>query len=116
MRGLSILLGFHFAGMLLKTWLQIPLPANVIGLILFTVCLFLDVIRLEWVEVPAEWLTKHMMLFFAPYIVGTIAFWPVIKQYWLSVVVGLVASSLVTMFITGWMTQRLANERKEASR
>ncbi|MDT2193319.1 CidA/LrgA family protein [Paenibacillus larvae] len=42
--------------------LHVPLPANVIGLILFTGSLYTGLINLEWVESAAQFLTKHMML------------------------------------------------------
>lgn len=104
MRGLAILLGFHLLGMALVSWLDIPLPPNVAGLILFLLSLWLRIIRLEWVESTAQFLLRHMMLFFIPYIVGTIAFWPMIEKYGLAIVVSLATSSLVALAITGWVT------------
>lgn len=115
MRGLAILLGYHLLGMLLKLWLAIPLPPNVIGLILFTASLFVGLVRLEWVEQSAQFLLKHMMVFFVPYIVGTIAFWPLLKQYGLSIVISLVTSSLLALVVTGWVTQRIEGRRGGAA-
>ncbi|WP_317617263.1 CidA/LrgA family protein [Paenibacillus elgii] len=50
MRGFAILLGFYLLGTILQLGLKLPLPANVIGLILFTASLFLKWVKVEWVE------------------------------------------------------------------
>jgi holin-like protein len=115
MRGLAILLGFHLMGMLLKMWLHVPLPPNVIGLILFTCCLFLGWVRLEWVEDAAQLLLRHMMLFFTPFIVGTIVFWPLIAQHGLSIIVSLALSSFAVLLVTGWVTRRFDGGKGEPS-
>lgn len=115
MRGMAILLGFHLLGTLLKMWLHIPLPSNVIGLILFTSALFLGWIKLSWVEAEAQFLLDHMMVFFAPFIVGTIVFWPMIKAHALSIVASLVVSSFVVLLVTGWVTRLLGDGKGGAS-
>ncbi|RAV12659.1 CidA/LrgA family protein [Paenibacillus contaminans] len=107
MRGIAILLGFHLFGLLLQKGLHIPLPANVLGLILFTAALFLKIVKLEWVEASAQFLLKHMMLFFAPVVVGTMAFMPYIRSSWLAVVLSLVVSAFVGLIVTGGVASLL---------
>lgn len=113
MLGFAILLGFHLIGKLLQSALSIPMPANVIGLLLFVSCLFLKIIRLEWVERSAQFLLDHLLLFFTPIVVGTVVFLPLIGANAASILIGLVASSLLTLLITGWVTGRL-NGKEEA--
>lgn len=113
MAGFAILLSYNLLGLFLEHYLHIPLPGNVIGLILFTLSLFLRIIKLEWVESSAQFLLSHLSIFFAPIIVGTIAILPLIRQSALSFVVSIVASTLITLLITGWVTGRLM--RKEAT-
>lgn len=111
MRGFAILIAFHFLGLLIHNGLSMPIPANVIGLILFTACLFLNIIKLEWVEASAQFLLRHMLLFFVPYVVGTMAFFPLIRESALSIFAGLVLSTLVSLAATGWLTQWLEKRR-----
>nr|WP_232427740.1 CidA/LrgA family protein [Thermobacillus composti] len=96
-------------------WIQkgtsLPLPANVIGLILFTACLFLKIIKLEWVEESAQFLLKHMLLFFLPFVVGTMVYFGEIRESWLAIIGGLLLSTLLSLAVTGWLTQWL--ERRE---
>lgn len=107
MTGFAILLGFNLLGLVAERALHLPIPGNVIGLILFTAALFLRVVKLEWVERSAELLTRHMMLFFAPFIVGTIAFLPVLRENGLTIVVSLVASTLIVMLVAGGVAARI---------
>ena len=118
MQGFAILLGFHLLGKMLQAGLSLPLPANVVGLILFVACLFLKIIRLEWVERSAQFLLDHLLLFFTPFVVGTIVFLPLLSSQTVSVLLSLIVSSLLTLVLTGWVTQIFAGmgsqNRKEA--
>ncbi|TXK85059.1 CidA/LrgA family protein [Paenibacillus sp. N3.4] len=107
MLGFAILLGFNLLGIWLQFSLHVPLPGNVIGLILFTLALFAKIIKLEWVETTANWLTGHMMLFFIPFVVGTMAFFPLIAANWLSIGFGVVGSSIAVLLVTGFVTSKL---------
>lgn len=107
MLGIAILLCFNLIGMLLQISLNVPLPGNVIGLILFTVALFTKLIKLEWVETTAEWLTGHMLLFFTPSVVGTMVFFPLIASNWLSIGIGVTGSTLVVLLVTAFVTSKL---------
>jgi holin-like protein len=113
MLGFAILLGFNLLGIWLQLGLHVPLPGNVIGLILFTVCLFAKLIKLEWVETTANWLTGHMMLFFAPFVVGTMVFFQLIGSNWLSIGIGVIASSTAVIGITGFITSKLQRQGHE---
>lgn len=105
MLGIGILLGFHLLGLVLQQLLSIPLPANVLGLILFVISLFAGWIKLEWVEAPASFLLRHMMLFFIPIIVASQLFFPLMREQWLTIGVSWLVSTLVALLVTGWTTK-----------
>jgi holin-like protein len=117
MRGFAILLGFNLLGLAVRQWGHVPLPANLIGLMLFTASLFAGWVKLEWVEQTAQFLTKHMLLFFIPFLVGTMTFFPQIGAQWLSVLIGLVVSTFAVLAVTGWVTSALSGrgEREDRS-
>lgn len=116
MLGLAILLAFNFIGIWLQTSFHIPLPGNVIGLILFTIALFAKLVKLEWVETTANWFTGHMMLFFLPFVVGTMAFFPLIGRNWLSIGVGVMGSSVAVLLVTGFITSKMTNREDQGHR
>jgi holin-like protein len=113
MLGIAILLGFNLLGLVAKDLIHLPLPANVIGLILFTVSLYSGLIKLAWVEASAQFMTKHMMLFFIPFLVGTMTFFPYIGAHFFSMVVSLFASIFIVLAVTGWITMRLSNKEDQ---
>ena len=107
MIGFAILLGFHLLGFVIQKATSLPLPANVIGLILFTASLFLKIVKIEWVEESARFLLKHMLLFFLPFVVGAMVYFAEIRESALSVVGGLLLSTLLSLLVTGRLTQWL---------
>ncbi|WP_308639194.1 CidA/LrgA family protein [Paenibacillus silvisoli] len=112
MRGLSIIIGFDGLGWLLHRFAGVPLPSHVLGLLLLTAALFLQIVKLEWVEESATFLTKHMMLFFVPLLAGAAAFVPVVGSSWLAAIVSLTAGTLAILLVTGLATKRLVQRSK----
>jgi holin-like protein len=108
--GFSILTGFFLLGSLLHTFLHIPLPANVIGLILFTLSLFLKLIKLEWVEEAGQFMIRHMLLFFIPFVVGTMVFLHYMGQHAWLMLVSLFISTFGVLLITGWSVKLFARK------
>ena len=100
MRGIAILLLFHLAGTALERLAGVPLPGNVIGLLLLLAALGFGWVKLEWVEASASFLLKHMMLFFAPIVVGTIVFLPLIRAEWAAILVSLLLGPAIVIVLT----------------
>lgn len=115
MRGFAVLLSYYFAGVLLHRLAHIPMPAGVIGLILFVVSLFAGWVKLEWVEESAQFMLRHMMLFFAPFIVGTIVFFRIIGSNALGIGLSLVVGTLLVLFVTAKVTAAVAGKEESGS-
>lgn len=116
MQGFAILLGYYFLGAWLQTTFQLPLPSNVLGLILFTLSLFTGLVKLEWVEQSAQFLLQHMMLFFAPIVVGTMVFFPLIQEKAILMIVSLFVSTFGVLLITGWAVKLTKGRGEGAER
>lgn len=113
MIGAVIFTLFYSVGMWIKQWLNIPLPANIIGLLLLVAALFAKVIKLSWIEDCGRIALKHMGLFFIPSIVGTLAFAKLMAPQWLPILTSIVAGTWLVMLVTGLVTKYSA--RKERS-
>ncbi|CAM3983111.1 CidA/LrgA family protein [Saccharibacillus endophyticus] len=113
MRGFAILLGFSLAGVLLHDALHLPLPGNVIGLLLFLAALFGKVVKLEWVEQSANLLTGHLLLFFIPYVIGAAALIPFLGNNAVSIAVGVVGSTFAVLWVTGMVAKKTQPKQKE---
>jgi putative effector of murein hydrolase LrgA (UPF0299 family) len=53
-----------------------------------------------------------MLLFFAPVIVGVVAFEKLLREEWVAILVGLVGSWAVVIVVTGLVAKWLAREGK----
>jgi holin-like protein len=116
--GFAILVFFNLLGLGLKEWLHVPMPANLIGLILFTLALYFRIVKLRWVEDAAQFLTKHMMLFFIPYIVASMAIVPLLGKQLLPLAASLLLGPAIVIAVAGCVTARLRKQPsgEEASR
>lgn len=112
MIGFAILAFFQLVGWLIQHLTGLPLPANVIGLLLFIVALFLKWVPLRMVEETASFLLKYMSLFFVPVIVGSLAFFPYLREHWAIMAGSGIISLLLPLLATGWLVQSWLQARK----
>jgi len=105
--GMALLLLFQFAGEGLSTLLDLPIPGNVIGMVLLLLGLLTKVVKLDWVEAAADLMISHMALFFVPAGVGVMVYFGLIAREWLPIVVATVLSTFVVMAVTGWLAEKL---------
>ncbi|WP_336790996.1 CidA/LrgA family protein [Paenibacillus sp. MMO-177] len=113
MRGISILLGYTLLGNLIHSLLSVPISGNVIGMVLLVISLFAGWVKLAWIEETAQFFLKHMMIFFAPVIVGTMMFFGVIGEEWLVIAVALAASTIIVILVTAGVTAWQTGKAKE---
>src|SRR5690625_8040934 len=57
-------------GSIIVQYLHIPIPGNVLGMIILFISLVTGVIKLKWFERAASFLLKHLVFFFIPITVG----------------------------------------------
>src|SRR3954447_16631445 len=109
MVGFAILLAFDLLGLVVHA-AGLPLPANVAGLILFALALFVGVVRVEWVDDAATFLLRHLMLFFVPTIVAVVTMGDLLRSQWLPIAGGMVASLLASMLVAGFVAKMLIKD------
>jgi holin-like protein len=112
MKGLLVLLAFFGAGTVVSKWLHIPLPGNLLGMLLLTACLCFGWVKMETVERVSSFLLRHMLLFFVPILVGAAQYFPLLLQNPWPILVSLVAGPLCVMSVSGVVTQRYLNRKK----
>lgn len=62
---------FIFAQYLVNRW-QVPLPANLVGMVMLLLLIVCRVIPVSWVRAGARWLLAEMLLFFVPAVVAVV--------------------------------------------
>lgn len=86
---------------------SIPVPGNILGMILIFVALKLKLIKLETVKPASDKLIQYLMLFFVPFGVGLLAYFDFLKVHWVVLVVAASVSTLITLYVTAIIQQKL---------
>jgi holin-like protein len=110
---ITVLLVCQLAGEVIARLTHIPVPGPVVGmLLLFAALLIRGGIPAE-LEKVANTLLSHLSLLFVPAGVGIMVHLRLIAAEWLPITVALVASTALTIVVTGLVMQFLARPRKE---
>src|SRR5471032_2401445 len=56
----------------LVTLLHLPLPANIVGMLMLLLMIMFRVLPLKWVKDGSRWLLVEMLLFFVPAVVAVV--------------------------------------------
>ncbi|MDD2458068.1 MAG: CidA/LrgA family protein [Eubacteriales bacterium] len=107
LRQLALLLLFVFLGDFLNRGLGVPLPGNILGLILLLGALLTGLVKLDHVEGVAQFLLSHMTVLFVPAGVGLLAILGVIQGNWLILVLIALVTTILVLALTGLIVQKL---------
>ena len=100
-----ILIGISILGEILHTYVPLPIPASVYGLVLLFVALVCKWIHLEWVETGADLLITIMPLLFVPAVVKLVSLKSLIIENLVPLLCIIAISSIVVMVVTGKVSQ-----------
>lgn len=109
----SILFVFLALGELVVWATSIPVPSSIIGMLLLTLALKLEIVKPVQIERLSEFLVHNLGLFFVPAGVGLMNCFGIISTEWLPIVGATVGSTVIIIAVTGW-SHRLV--RKHFSR
>jgi holin-like protein len=102
---------FLFLGELLVSLIEMPIPGNILGMILVFAALKLKLIKIQSVKPASDKLLKYMVLFFIPYGVGLMSYFDFIKTNWNTLVLATGLSTLITLYVTAIIQQKLEKKR-----
>ncbi|MBC7357658.1 MAG: CidA/LrgA family protein [Desulfacinum sp.] len=106
-KSLLILFTFLTLGDLVSFLLEIPIPGNVIGMMLLTTALSRGWVRLEDVKPAADVLVQNMAFLFVPPGVGLMLYFDLIAKEWVPIVCAYFLSTVAVLVVVGWVTQRM---------
>ena len=95
----------------LVNWLHLPLPANLVGMLMMLALIVCRVIPLNWVRAGARWLLAEMLLFFVVAVVNY-AQLLMVDGWRIFLVIGL--STTMVLGATAWVVDKVY--RYEVSR
>ncbi|WP_243314845.1 CidA/LrgA family protein [Geothrix paludis] len=89
---------------------HLPVPGNVVGIILLYLLLNLGVVRLEHVQEAADFLLRHLVFFFIPVAVDLMNWGGVFYRYGLALALAIVLSTALTFLGAGAIAQWLEKD------
>lgn len=108
---LLILLAFQLAGSWLVHALHVQVPGSVAGMLLLVAAIEVGVLRPSLVTPAADLLVRHLALLYVPAGVAVMLYTGLLRQTWVAVVAGGLASLVAVLIVVGVTVQRL--ERAE---
>lgn len=97
--------------MVFSDWLvnqfQLPLPANLTGMLILLLLVMLKVVNVEWFRRGASWLLAEMLLFFVPAVVAVVNYQDLMRQEGIKIAVVLVASTILVIASTAWVVDKM---------
>ena len=109
---LCIILLISFIGEVLHTFISLPIPASIYGLIIMLFCLKTGIVKLEKVKRTGMMLLEIMPLMFVPAAVGLIDAWNELSAILLPVIVITLATTVIVMAATGKATEAMLQRNR----
>ncbi|MEG0292525.1 MAG: CidA/LrgA family protein [Anaerovoracaceae bacterium] len=109
----GIILAISFLAELIKSFVDLPIPASIYGLVIMLLALKFRVIKLGNVKDVGNFLIEIMPVMFIPAAVGLMASWSLIRHIWFPVIVVTLLTTIIVMVATGIVTQAILNVGKE---
>jgi len=108
----ALLTGIYLLGNKIAAFAHLPVPGNVVGIILLYALLNLGVVPLEYVQDAADFLLRHLVFFFIPVAVDLMNWGSVFYRYGLALALAILISTILTFLGTGYIAQRLQKGEK----
>ncbi|MEY9867778.1 holin-like protein [Peribacillus sp. B2I2] len=106
---LIILLIICKLGYFIAHLLHLPIPGNVIGMILLFSLLQTKVLKVEWIELTSGFLVKHLAFFFIPISISLMTMGWLFIEFGLPLALTLGVSLIFGFIVSAWTVQKLSH-------
>ncbi|CAM3715741.1 CidA/LrgA family protein [Salmonella enterica] len=99
--------GLFIFSQYLVSWLRLPLPANLVGMVLMLALIVCRIIPLSWVRAGARWLLAEMLLFFVPAVVAVVNYTHLLLADGWRIFSVIAISTLMVLGATAWVVEKV---------
>ncbi|ECO0809688.1 CidA/LrgA family protein [Salmonella enterica subsp. enterica serovar Newport] len=99
--------GLFIFSQYLVSWLHLPLPANLVGMVLMLALIVCRIIPLSWVRAGARWLLAEMLLFFVPAVVAVVNYAHLLLVDGWHIFSVIAISTLMVLGATAWVVDKV---------
>lgn len=103
----ALYIGIFMISERLVVWLHLPLPANIVGMLLLLAMIMLRVMPLGWVKAGASWLLAEMLLFFIPAVVAVVNYADLLRVEGWRILLVIAVSTLLVLATTSLVVDRV---------
>jgi holin-like protein len=107
---IAVLSAIYLVGNWIARKTGLPVPGNVLGIVLLYALLNLGILRLEHVQDAADFLLRHLVFFFIPVAVDLMNWGGVFLKYGLKLALAIAISTALTFLGTGFIAQWLRRD------
>ena len=108
-----IIFGIYLLGELLSSLLHLPIPGNILGMVILFILLCTKVVKVDNISNVTNFLLDHLSFFFIPAGVGLMASIGIIKSTWWQILVVCIATTIIVMGATGIIVQTISRKTKD---
>lgn len=110
-REVIFVFGIYFIGEIFAK--VIPLPGNLIGMILLLILLCTRVVKLNQISTLSDFLLGHLPFFFIPAGVALLSVMSLIQHVWIPILLICLVTTFVTMGVSGKCVQIFMKKKEE---
>lgn len=107
-----IILGVYLLGELISGIFSLPIPGNILGMLILLALLCTKIIKLEQIETVSNFLLDHLAFFFIPAGVGLMSSVEIIKDTWLKLIIVCILTTIIIIGVTGTIVQLIKKRNK----
>lgn len=107
-----IILGVYLLGELISGIFSLPIPGNILGMLILLALLCTKIIKLEQIETVSNFLLDHLAFFFIPAGVGLMSSVGIIKDTWLKLIIVCILTTIIIIGVTGTIVQLIKKRSK----
>lgn len=111
----GIILMITLAAEMLETWIPLPIPASIYGLLILFILLLSGKLKLDAVEETGNFLIEIMPLMFIPAAVGLIESYRELEGLLIPAVLVIIVTTIIVMGITGRTAQWLLTRKEKGT-
>ena len=107
-----IILGIYLLGEFLESSFNLPIPGNILGMIILFVLLYTKIVKVDNISSITDFLLDHLAFFFIPAGVGLMTSIGIIEATWLQLLVVCLSTTTIIIASTGIIVQVISKKSK----
>ncbi|AOR24103.1 CidA/LrgA family protein [Clostridium taeniosporum] len=107
-----VILVIYLLGEFLSSFFKLPVPGNILGMIILFLLLCFNVIKVDKISNVSNFLLDHLAFFFIPAGVGLMTSLNIIKSNWLKLLVVCLCTTTIIIASTGLIVQFVSKKSK----